>query len=149
MLGHIRGHIRRWGVPPSRSELAARMGLSFASAVNCHLEALEKKDWIQINRGMDRGIRLLREGAPLVDFDDVSEVQAGDPTVIEERVGSTRLHDAWSIARATRALRRASLSSAVEFSDGSGYRTEATSLPLSRSTCASATRLEAMLRTVL
>ena len=63
VLDRVREHVQSWGVPPSRAELARSLGLAFASAVNHHLTALEKKGWIQINRGMDRGIQLLREGA--------------------------------------------------------------------------------------
>ena len=48
VLDRIREHIRKWGVPPSRSELAKSLGLAFASAVNYHLRALERRDWIPI-----------------------------------------------------------------------------------------------------
>ena len=62
VLEHIREHLRRWGLPPSRSELTRSLGLASATAVNHHLQALQRKGWIQLNPGKDRGIQLLREG---------------------------------------------------------------------------------------
>ena len=84
VLEHIRAHLRRWGLPPSRSELAQSLGLAFGSAVNYHLEALERKGWIQLNRGKDRGIQLLREGTPVFDPDELPEVAAGTPILADE-----------------------------------------------------------------
>ena len=93
VLEHIRAHIRRWGLPPSRSELAESLGLSFGSAVNYHLEALERKGWIQLNRGRDRGIQLLREGTPVFDPDQLPEVAAGTPILADESKAIMRVPD--------------------------------------------------------
>ena len=93
VLDHIREHIRRWGMPPSRSELARSLGLAFGSAVNCHLQALERKGWIQLNPGMDRGIQLLREGTPVFDPDELPEVAAGTPTLADESKAIMRVPD--------------------------------------------------------
>ena len=93
VLDHIREHIQQWGIPPSRAELARSMGLAFASAVNYHLEALERKGWIQINRGMDRGIQLLREGTPVFDPEEVPAVAAGTPILADERKAILRVPD--------------------------------------------------------
>ena len=84
VLEHIRAHLRRWGLPPSRSELAQSLGLAFGSAVNYHLEALARKGWIQLNRGKDRGIQLLREGTPVFDPNELPEVAAGTPILADE-----------------------------------------------------------------
>ena len=67
VLEHIREHLRRWGLPPSRSELRRSLGLASATAVNYHLRALQRKGWIHLNPGKDRGIQLLREGTPVFD----------------------------------------------------------------------------------
>ena len=93
VLDHIREHIRRWGMPPSRSELARSLGLAFGSAVNYHLQALERKGWIQLNPGMDRGIQLLREGTPVFDPDELPEVAAGTPTLADESKAIMRVPD--------------------------------------------------------
>ena len=93
VLEHIREHIRRWGMPPSRSELARSLGLAFGSAVNYHLRALERKGWIQLNPGRDRGIQLLREGTPVFDPDRLPEVAAGTPILADESKAILRVPD--------------------------------------------------------
>ena len=93
VLEHIREHIRRWGMPPSRSELARSLGLAFGSAVNYHLRALERKGWIQLNPGRDRGIQLLREGTPVFDPDRLPEVAAGTPILADESKAVMRVPD--------------------------------------------------------
>ena len=84
VLDHIRDHIRKCGVPPSRTELTRGLKLTSGSAVAYHLQALEKKGWIQINPGMERGIQLLREGAPVFDPERLAEVAAGTPMLADE-----------------------------------------------------------------
>lgn len=93
VLEHIREHIRQWGLPPSRSELAESLGLAFGSAVNYHLRALERKGWIHLTPGMDRGIRLLREGTPVFDPDELPEVAAGTPILADESKAILRIPD--------------------------------------------------------
>ena len=88
VLDRIREHIQQWGMPPSRSELAQSLGLAFASAVNYHLKALERKGWIQLNPGMDRGIQLLRAGAPVFDPDELPTVAVGTPVLADESIAS-------------------------------------------------------------
>ena len=93
VLEHIREHLRRWGLPPSRSELTRSLGLASATAVNYHLRALERKGWIQLNRGKDRGIQLLREGTPVFDPDRLPEVAAGTPILADESNAVVRVPD--------------------------------------------------------
>ena len=93
VLDHIREHIRQWGIPPSRAELARSLGLAFGSAVNYHLDALERKGWVQINRGMDRGIKLLREGTPVFDPEQLPAVAAGTPILADESKAILRVPD--------------------------------------------------------
>ena len=93
VLEHIREHLRRWGLPPSRSELTRSLGLASATAVNYHLRALERKGWIQLNPGKDRGIQLLREGTPVFDPDQLPEVAAGTPILADESKAVTRVQD--------------------------------------------------------
>ena len=95
----IRAHLREHGVPPSRLELATGMKLSNASAVDGHLNALVRKGWAHVMPGVDRGIRLLREGTPILDPDDLPAITAGSPAVIEERTDLARLHDLDSVTR--------------------------------------------------
>lgn len=93
VLEQIREHVQRCGVPPSRAELARSVGLAHPSAVNCHLGALQKKGWIHINRGMDRGIRLLREGAPVFDPEQLPAVAAGTPMLADDSKAILRVPD--------------------------------------------------------
>ena len=93
VLGHIREHVRKWGVPPSRTELARTLKLVSGSAVAYHLQALERKGWIQLNPGMERGIQLLREGTPVFDPEQFPEVVAGTPILADETKAILRVPD--------------------------------------------------------
>ena len=84
-LDVIRRHIRIRGIPPSRSELARELGMRHQASVDLQLSALARKNWVKILPNVDRGIQLLREGAPLLDPDQLPEVAAGAPIVAEER----------------------------------------------------------------
>ena len=93
VLEKIREHIKQTSVPPSRSELSRSLGLAHPSAVTYHLNALEKKGWIHLNRGMDRGIQLLREGTPVFDPRTLPTVPAGTPTLVDESAAVVRVPD--------------------------------------------------------
>ena len=97
VLEIIRRHVRVRGVPPSRSELARELGVKQQSTVDQQLNSLQKKQWVRLIPGVERGIKLLREGAPLLDPDELPEVPAGNPIVGEERT-PPRLHDFDSFA---------------------------------------------------
>ncbi len=93
VLEKIRGHVERFDVPPSRAELARSLGLPGGSAVKNHLDALERKGWIQLKPGMDRGILLLREGTPVFDPERLPEVAAGTPMLADEGAAVLRVQD--------------------------------------------------------
>ena len=93
VLDHIREHVRHHGTAPSRAELAKSLGLAFASGVNHHLRALEKKGWLQLNPGSYRNIQLLREGTPVFDPDELPEVAAGTPILADESKAVWRIPD--------------------------------------------------------
>ena len=92
-LNVIRRHIKRRGVPPSRSELASELGLTNPSAVDGHLNALAKKGWVELLPSVERGIRLLREGAPILNPEQLPAVTAGNPIVAEYSQEPKRLND--------------------------------------------------------
>lgn len=98
-LDIVRQHVRCRGVPPSRTELAREMDLAHPSAVDGHLNALAKKGWIELIPSVERGIRLLREGAPILDARHLPTVTAGTPTVVEESRDLPRLNDFDSISQ--------------------------------------------------
>ena len=91
VLEKIREYVERCGVPPSRTELAQSIGLTFAAGVKNHLEALERKGWIELKPGMDRGIVLLREGTPVFDVTTLPTVPAGAPVLADEAAASFRV----------------------------------------------------------
>ena len=91
-LTAIRQHIKRHGFPPSRVELCKALNIANHSAVNGHLNALARKGWVKI-LPVDRGIQLLREGAPILDADELPAVAAGSPIVAFDQPEPARLHD--------------------------------------------------------
>jgi repressor LexA len=79
------------GYPPTRAEIAQRMGFRSVNAAEQHLRALEKKGAIEISSGASRGIRVLdgRSGnrsGRLLELPVVGRVAAGSPMLAEEHV---------------------------------------------------------------
>lgn len=84
-LHWIKAHKRRFGVPPTRSELARGLELRGASSVDVHLKALTRKGWIALEPNMQRGIRVLdEEDLPLVE--PLADIPAGEPLPAESHV---------------------------------------------------------------
>lgn len=81
----IRDHIVQSGMPPTRAEIAQRLGFRSPNAAEEHLKALARKGVIEIVSGASRGIRLLMEeentGLPLI-----GRVAAGEPLLAEEHI---------------------------------------------------------------
>jgi repressor LexA len=79
------------GYPPTRAEIAQRMGFRSVNAAEQHLRALERKGAIEISSGASRGIRV-RDGRPsarlgrLLELPVVGRVAAGSPMLAEEHV---------------------------------------------------------------
>src|SRR5688500_17881000 len=78
------------GYPPTRAEIAERMGFRSVNAAEQHLRALEKKGAINIESGASRGIRVLDERPSgrgrLLDLPVIGRVAAGSPILAEEHV---------------------------------------------------------------
>jgi repressor LexA len=79
------------GFPPTRAEIAERMGFRSVNAAEQHLRALEKKGAIEISSGASRGIRV-RDAKPagrlgrLLELPVIGRVAAGSPMLAEEHV---------------------------------------------------------------
>src|SRR5262247_4141118 len=79
------------GYPPTRAEIAERMGFRSVNAAEQHLRALEKKGAIEISSGASRGIKVRdargggRQGR-LFELPVVGRVAAGSPILAEEHV---------------------------------------------------------------
>ena len=79
------------GYPPTRAEIAQRMGFRSVNAAEQHLRALEKKGAIEISSGASRGIRVrdargASRGPRLLELPVVGRVAAGAPILAEENV---------------------------------------------------------------
>ncbi|HEU4652365.1 MAG TPA: transcriptional repressor LexA [Steroidobacteraceae bacterium] len=86
ILKLIQEHVAEEGMPPTRAEIAHRMGFKSPNAAEEHLRALQKKGVIDLIPGASRGIQLkdsLREqlGLPLI-----GRVAAGRPMLAEEHI---------------------------------------------------------------
>jgi repressor LexA len=79
------------GYPPTRAEIAERLGFRSVNAAEQHLRALEKKGAIEISSGSSRGIRVL-DGRPatrlgrLLELPVIGRVAAGSPILAEAHV---------------------------------------------------------------
>jgi len=79
------------GFPPTRAEIAEKMGFRSVNAAEQHLRALEKKGAIEISSGASRGIRV-RDPRPsgrlgrLLELPVIGRVAAGAPILAEENV---------------------------------------------------------------
>jgi repressor LexA len=79
------------GYPPTRAEIAEKMGFRSVNAAEQHLRALEKKGAIDIASGASRGIRVRdgrggARGGRLLELPVVGRVAAGAPILAEENV---------------------------------------------------------------
>lgn len=91
VLHLIRETMQDTGMPPTRAEIAKRLGFRSANAAEEHLKALAKKGVIEILPGTSRGIKLTipfddepeEQGLPLI-----GRVAAGAPILAQENVES-------------------------------------------------------------
>ena len=79
ILELIKQSIVSTGMPPTRAEIAQRLGFKSANAAEDHLKALAKKGHIEILPGTSRGIRLT---------EDISDIEPGLPVVGKVAAGS-------------------------------------------------------------
>lgn len=83
ILDLIRSHIDETGYPPTRAEIAERLGFKSANAAEEHLKALARKGAIEMVAGASRGIRLpdQQQGIPVI-----GRVAAGSPILAEQHI---------------------------------------------------------------
>lgn len=77
------------GYPPTRAEIAERMGFRSVNAAEQHLRALERKGVLEISSGASRGIRVrggMPRGGRLMELPVIGRVAAGSPILAEEHV---------------------------------------------------------------
>jgi repressor LexA len=91
ILKLIRELIEVSGFPPTRAEIAERMGFRSVNAAEQHLRALERKGAIEISSGASRGIRVLEGRSAsrvgrLLELPVIGRVAAGSPILAQEHV---------------------------------------------------------------
>ncbi|MFV7771288.1 transcriptional repressor LexA [Shewanella marisflavi] len=87
ILELIKRNIADTGMPPTRAEIARRLGFKSANAAEEHLKALAKKGCIEIMPGTSRGIKLTQEEEPeALGLPLIGQVAAGEPILAQEHV---------------------------------------------------------------
>ncbi|GGB45231.1 transcriptional repressor LexA [Shewanella inventionis] len=86
ILDLIKNNIAETGMPPTRAEIANRLGFKSANAAEEHLKALAKKGFIEIMPGTSRGIRLPQEDEQESGLPLIGQVAAGEPILAQEHV---------------------------------------------------------------
>ena len=84
ILDYIRDYLAETGFPPTRSEIAQKMGFKSPNAAEEHLRALARKGAIEMLPGTSRGLRLpMNEqlGLPII-----GQVAAGSPILAQESI---------------------------------------------------------------
>jgi len=78
------------GFPPTRAEIAEKMGFRSVNAAEQHLRALEKKGVLEILQGASRGLRVRDRAAPragrLMELPVIGRVAAGSPMLADEHI---------------------------------------------------------------
>ncbi|MGO2355194.1 MAG: transcriptional repressor LexA [Marinomonas foliarum] len=93
VLETIREFIIETGFPPTRAEIARRLGFKSPNAAEEHLKALSKKGAIEMLSGASRGIRLIDTEPSNDSADDlglpvIGKVAAGYPILAQENIAS-------------------------------------------------------------
>ncbi len=78
------------GFPPTRAEIAEKMGFRSVNAAEQHLRALERKGVLEISSGSSRGIKVRDRAGPrlgrLLELPVIGRVAAGSPILAEAHV---------------------------------------------------------------
>lgn len=82
----IKEHIEETGYPPTRADIAKKLGFKSTNAAEEHLKALAKKGAIEIIPGTSRGIRIPNFEQQNLGLPIVGRVAAGSPILAQEHV---------------------------------------------------------------
>lgn len=86
VLELIKSSLSTSGLPPTRAEIAERLGFRSANAAEDHLRALARKGAIELVPGASRGIRLTEAHAGNEALPVVGQVAAGSPILASEHI---------------------------------------------------------------
>lgn len=92
VLEIVKESMRDKGMPPTRAEIATRLGFKSANAAEEHLKALAKKGVLEIMPGTSRGLRLLQSAANEEEIvSESAESDEGLPVLGQVAAGSPLL----------------------------------------------------------
>ncbi len=86
VLALIRDHLNRYGMPPTRAEIADELGFRSPNAADDHLKALARKGAISLTPGASRGVRVLDNWVTAHHLAVVGRVAAGNPVFCEQHI---------------------------------------------------------------
>ena len=87
ILDLIKTHISDFGFPPTRADIANKLGFKSPNAAEQHLRAIEKKGFIKILSGASRGIVLSESESDEIPV--IGLVAAGGPILAQENIEKT------------------------------------------------------------
>ena len=87
ILNLIKTHITDFGFPPTRADIAKKLGFKSPNAAEQHLRAIEKKGFIKILSGASRGIVLSESESNEIPV--IGLVAAGGPILAQENIEKT------------------------------------------------------------
>ena len=87
ILNLIKTHISDFGFPPTRADIAKKLGFKSPNAAEQHLRAIEKKGFIKILSGASRGIVLSESESNEIPV--IGLVAAGGPILAQENIEKT------------------------------------------------------------
>ena len=87
ILDLIKTHISDFGFPPTRADIANKLGFKSPNAAEQHLRAIEKKGFIKILSGASRGIVLSESENNEIPV--IGLVAAGGPILAQENIEKT------------------------------------------------------------
>lgn len=95
VLDIVKESMRNKGMPPTRAEIAERLGFKSANAAEEHLKALAKKGVLEMLPGTSRGLRIIQDAANAPDHASepedeglpvLGQVAAGSPILAQENI---------------------------------------------------------------
>lgn len=88
ILDLIKAEITHTGFPPTRAEIAKRLGFRSPNAAEDHLRALARKGVIELLPGASRGIRIIEQFSFELELPVVGQVAAGEPILATQHIES-------------------------------------------------------------
>ncbi|AKC32378.1 transcriptional repressor LexA [Candidatus Pantoea carbekii] len=82
----IREYIHETGMPPTRVEIACKLGFRSPNSAEEHLKALTRKGVVKIVSGASRGIRLLIQGEKERGLPLIGQTDKGEPLLNQELI---------------------------------------------------------------